>query len=96
MSKVVIFLFSIGALLILAACKEDSDTLPEATQSVDWYKAHQTEHHDVLVKCRANPGTIGMTPNCVNASRANSAMIWGAKGSGMKRIAPLTADEIKN
>ena len=88
MNKAAVFLVVAGALSMLAGCQE-------AVQSVDWYKAHKAERDDVLAKCRANAGTIGATPNCVNAGQAQSAVTWGAK-SGIKTPAPLTADDIKN
>ena len=96
MNRAAIFLVVAGILSMLVGCNEDKETTPEVVQSVEWYKAHKPERDVVLAKCRSNPGQIGATPNCINASRAESATTWGAKGSGIKTPAPLTADDIKN
>lgn len=86
----IMLLFVSGTLLILTGCKEER--LTEVVQTVDWYKANKIERADMMEKCRANPGELALTPNCVNASRAASAIKWGATG-GMKPIKPLTFDQ---
>jgi len=53
---------------VLVGCTEPA----EPVQSVDWYKEHATERADRLAKCRANPGELSETPNCINAERAES------------------------
>jgi hypothetical protein len=53
---------------VLVGCTEPA----EPVQSVDWYKEHATERTDRLAKCRANPGELSETPNCINAERAES------------------------
>lgn len=63
-------------------------------QTVDWYKAHKAERQAVLAKCRNNPGELANTPDCVNASRAQSATTWGATG-GIK-AKPLTFPQVNN
>jgi hypothetical protein len=97
MNKAVIFLIAAGALSILAGCNENKNNsvVPETVQTVDWYKTHTSERDTVLAKCRANPGETAASPNCINATRADSATTWGAKGAGVKPVAPLTADQIK-
>jgi predicted Fe-S protein YdhL (DUF1289 family) len=104
MNKAAIILMAVGVLSVMAGCKEDkTDTAdnttkgaaPEAVQTVEWYKAHNTERNTVLTKCRNNPGSIGATPNCINASRADSSNIWAARGGAIK-LAPLTAADLKN
>jgi len=66
----------------------------EAVQTVDWYKAHDAERHSMLKKCNNNPGQIGATPNCINASRADASSVWASRGGAIK-VAPLTATDIK-
>lgn len=61
----------------LVACKET----PEPVQPVDWYKAHSTERAERLAKCRANPGELALTPNCVNAEKAESLADAGKRGT---------------
>ncbi|EJQ0681022.1 EexN family lipoprotein [Pseudomonas aeruginosa] len=91
MKKMMVLVMA-GALSVLAGCKEDKT---EVVQSVEWYKAHTAERKDMLAKCNENPGERMATPNCVNASRADSSTTWGARGGGIKPVAPLTADELK-
>lgn len=92
MKKFTILLVVAGTLSILAGCKKDE--VPEVVQTVDWYKAHKVERAEVLTKCKANPGELAATPNCVNASRADSSTTWSAKGGGISPVKPLTADQI--
>jgi hypothetical protein len=63
-------------------------------QTVDWYKVHAVERSQVLQACGANPGELMATPDCVNASRASSAVMWGAKGGGVATLKPLSADQL--
>ena len=80
----------------MTGCKEER--LTEVVQTVDWYKAHKTERDDMMEKCRNNPGELALTPNCVNANRALSAITWGATG-GLKPIKkpikPMTVEQLK-
>lgn len=92
MKKFVVTLMVVGALSVLSGCKEEKAV--ETVQTVEWYKAHKTERADMLAKCKANPGELAATPNCVNASRADSSTTWNAKGGGIAPLKPLTADDI--
>nr|BCT99694.1 entry exclusion protein [uncultured bacterium]BCU00308.1 entry exclusion protein [uncultured bacterium] len=95
MKKLTVLLVVAGTLSMLAGCKEDKPETPaEVVQTVDWYKAHKAERAEVLAKCKANPGELAATPNCVNASRADSSSTWSAKGGGVSPVKPLTADDI--
>lgn len=87
MRKLTVLMALAGALSMLAGCNEDKPA-EEVVQTVDWYKAHKTERADVLAKCQSNPGELAATPNCVNASRAESSTTWSATG-GIKAPAPL-------
>lgn len=80
-----------AVLVALSGCKEDDAPV----QTTDWYKEHAAERKAMLAKCNENPGERMATPNCVNAARADSATTWGARGGGIKPVAPLTADELK-
>jgi hypothetical protein len=92
MKKLTVLLVVAGALAMLSGCEEDKPA--EVVQTVDWYKAHQTERDEVLAKCKVNPGELAVTPNCVNASRSDSSSTWSAKGGGISPVRPLTAEEI--
>jgi hypothetical protein len=96
MKKLTVLLVVAGTLSVLAGCKEDkpAEAPADVVQTVDWYKANKAERADVLAKCKANPGELAATPNCVNASRADSSSTWGAKGGGVSPVQPLTADQI--
>lgn len=75
---------------LLTGCKED-----KPVQTTEWYKEHNAERQAMLEECKANPGELAATPNCVNASRADSSKTWSARGAGIKPVAPLTAEELK-
>ncbi|WP_281661162.1 EexN family lipoprotein [Microvirgula aerodenitrificans] len=90
MKKSTALLVVAGTLSILAGCNEKQ---AEVVQSVDWYKAHKAERAGMMAKCKANPGELAATPNCVNAGRADSAVTWGAKGGAIS-VKPLTAEQI--
>lgn len=92
MKKFTVLLVVAGALSVLAGCKDEKPV--EVVQTVEWFKANKTERADVLTKCRANPGELAATPNCVNASRADSDTTWGAKGGGIAPVKPLSAADI--
>ena len=67
---------------VLAGCGENTPV-----QTVDWYKANAPERAAMLAKCKANPGELAASPNCINASRAESA-VDGAKRGGLN-VQPL-------
>jgi len=94
MKKITMVLVAVCMLGALASCKEDQPA-EEVVQTVDWYKDNKVERAEVLAKCIANPGELAATPNCMNASRADSTTTWSAKGGGIKTPAPLTAEQIK-
>lgn len=89
--KTVTILVLAGVFAMLAGCSKDTS---EPVQTVEWYKANKVERAAMMSKCKSNPGELAMTPNCVNATRADSATTWGATGGGIKPIAPVTATEI--
>jgi hypothetical protein len=90
MNKVTIATVVFGALVTLTGCREDGPT--EVVQTVDWFKAHKAERTEVLAKCKANPGELSNTPNCINARRAASSITWSARGG--INVKPLTAADI--
>jgi hypothetical protein len=110
MNRTAILLVAVGMLSVMAGCKEEktdssaADTPKDSTaqavqtvetvQTVDWYKAHNAERHSMLTKCHNNPGQLGATPNCINASRADASSVWASRGGAIK-VAPLTAADLK-
>lgn len=65
-------LMMICATAFLAACGE----VAEEVHTVDWFK--QPENNQVLTDtvnaCKNDPGTLGKTPNCINAFAANDQL----------------------
>lgn len=61
----------------LAGCKQDQ---AEGVLSVDWYKENTVERAERLVQCRANPGELADTPNCINAEQAASLADTSKRG----------------
>ncbi|MBQ9682002.1 MAG: EexN family lipoprotein [Neisseriaceae bacterium] len=61
-------LMIIVATAFLAACGKSA----EEVHTVDWFK--QPENNQVLTDtvqaCKNDPGTLGKTPNCINATEA--------------------------
>ncbi|MFU2883526.1 EexN family lipoprotein [Pseudomonas aeruginosa] len=92
MKKHAVMILAAVAALALAGCKEDEKP-QEVVQTVEWFKEHSAEREAQLAKCKSNPGELAATPNCVNASRADSSSTWSKRG-GIKAPAPLTAEDI--
>ena len=67
-------LMMICATAFLAACGEQQ--VAEKVHTVDWFK--QPENNQVLTDtvnaCKNDPGTLGKTPNCINAFAANDQL----------------------
>ena len=53
--------------LLMLGCEAEKTA---AVQTVDWYLAHDAERKATQKECQNNPGELGQTPNCVNASIA--------------------------
>ncbi|HAY4757173.1 TPA: EexN family lipoprotein [Escherichia coli] len=77
----------LSLVLVVAAVLVGCNKTPEPVQSVDWYKEHKAEREAMLAKCKANPGELALTPNCVNAQAAKEAIAFGTQ-SGIKTTAP--------
>lgn len=70
------------AAVALAGCNEK-----DQVQTVDWYKANAPERATMRAKCKANPGELAASTNCINANRAETA-VDGAKRGGLN-VQPL-------
>ncbi len=57
----------IGACGVLAACSREP---PRASHTVAWYLGHRAERTATVGRCSNDPGTLGKTPDCVNALAA--------------------------
>lgn len=65
----------LALLAILAGCGENTPV-----QTVDWYKEHEAERKEMLVKCKADPGRLGASANCVNAQQADNQKANARRG----------------
>ena len=72
--------------MVLAGCNEE-----ETVQTVDWYKAHETERTAMIAKCKANPGELDASPNCINAVTAANHLT--VEKRGYTKHAPINALE---
>ncbi|HEX7234870.1 MAG TPA: EexN family lipoprotein [Nitrosospira sp.] len=85
--SMVVAMAATGALATLAGC--DSRSGRETTvREVDWYERNAAEREAKLAECRANPGLLDGTPDCINASRAaNNAKAttkWATEKEGVR------------
>ena len=80
---------TIHVLVVIAMIGLSACNTIEAVQTVDWYEAHVPERKAMLDRCHANPGELALTPNCVNASKADS--ILAAQRRGYVQPAPIHA-----
>lgn len=71
-------LMAAAVALILVGCGSE-----EPVQSVEWWKAHPTERASMMKKCMDNPGELAATPNCLNASKADTGSVITGKGYGV-------------
>jgi hypothetical protein len=61
-------------LLGAAGCSREPDT---ARHTVEQYRADKTLRHEVFGKCANDPGTLGKTPDCINAREAERLESYG-------------------
>lgn len=60
---------------LLAGCGENTPVQP-----VDWYKIHEAERSAMIAKCKANPGELAASPNCINATTAANRLTVEKRG----------------
>jgi hypothetical protein len=87
MKKSASFFVLASALAMLTGCEAK-----EAVQTVDWYKAKNTEREAMIARCKNNPGELMATANCVNAIRAREIVSLGAK---RLQLDPLTNEQLR-
>ncbi|MDR2220221.1 MAG: EexN family lipoprotein [Methylobacillus sp.] len=56
----------------MALPAEKSPAISTSAQTVGWYKTHDTEREEMLARCDNNPGELGNTPDCINATHAKN------------------------
>lgn len=70
----------------LTGCGENAPV-----QTVDWYKTHELERTAMIAKCKANPGELGTSSNCINAITAANHLT--VEKRGYTKHAPINALE---
>ena len=70
----------LSALLFIAAVTLVGCGDKDPVQTVDWYKAHETERLSMIEKCDANPGELALSPNCINAKKAGNQITVDKRG----------------
>lgn len=70
--------------MCLARCdsgSRSSDTRTKTTPEVHdvaWYLEHEVDHDDAKRRCKANPGVLRATAECINADQAQKQIfVWG-------------------
>ena len=74
--------------LLIAACLAGCDKGPKSSDpaskttpevhDVAWYLDHEAEHEATKRRCKANPGALRATAECINADQAQKQIfIWG-------------------
>ena len=77
------------ALIVAAALAGCGENTP--VQTVDWYKAHEAERTAMIAKCKANPGELDASPNCINAVTAANHLT--VEKRGYTKRAPINVSE---
>lgn len=85
--RIIFIVAGICSLASLTGC--DSRGGRETTvREVAWYEKNTAEREAKLAECRANPGLLDGTPDCINASRAanNAAATtkWATENEGVR------------
>ncbi len=77
----------LSALLFLAAVTLVGCGDKDPVQTVDWYKENTPERLAMLEKCKANPGELATSANCINATTAANHIAVDKRG--YKQRAPM-------
>jgi hypothetical protein len=77
----------VRALLLITASILTGCEQQEPVKTVDWYKANTSERLKTLERCKANPGELSISANCINASSAANAIVLEQRG--YKRREPV-------
>jgi len=74
------------AAAVLTGCGENTPV-----QTVDWYKANEAERTAMIAKCKANPGELEASANCMNATKAANELVLDKRG--YTKRAPINVSE---
>ena len=81
----------LSALLFLAAVTLVGCGDKDPVQTVDWYKENTPERLAMLEKCKANPGELEASANCMNATKAANELVLDKRG--YTKRAPINVSE---
>jgi hypothetical protein len=70
LSSSLMVIMALSLVVVLTGCNETAPA-PDPVQTVSWYKEHDAERNAMIAKCNDNPGELAMTPNCMNAKKAD-------------------------
>jgi len=79
---------TLTALVLLVGCSREADV---ARHTVEEYRADKTLRQDLFKKCANDPGTLGKTPDCVNAQEAERLEGYGS----LRNSGPIGLDAKK-
>ncbi|QGN00043.1 EexN family lipoprotein [Methylocystis parvus] len=79
---------TLASTLLIATCLSGCDREPRSSEpapkatpvvhDVSWYLENEAEHATTKRRCKANPGTLRDTAECINADQAQKQIfIWG-------------------
>jgi len=75
-------------LVNLVGCSGEADV---ARHTVEEYRADKTLRQEMFKKCANDPGTLGKTPDCINAQEAERLQGYGS----LRNSAPIGLDSTK-
>jgi hypothetical protein len=75
-------------LLTLASCTREADV---ARHTLEDYRADKPLRQEMFKKCTNDPGTLGKTPDCINALEAERLESYGS----LRNSAPIGLDPPK-
>jgi hypothetical protein len=83
-------IYNLIALVLVGAagCTREPDA---AHHTVEQYRADKSLRQEVFGKCANNPGTLGSTPDCINAREAERLESYGS----LRDSGPLGLDSKK-
>ncbi|WP_363351688.1 EexN family lipoprotein [Methylocystis echinoides] len=68
----------------LAGCGNEASSPNAAREGVTesrdvaWFLEHSAEHDKTKARCKADPGTLRTSPECINADQAQKQIfVWG-------------------
>ncbi|WP_265705332.1 EexN family lipoprotein [Verminephrobacter aporrectodeae] len=80
LNKLMIMISHTHFLLLVVAVTRAGCSGKDPVKTVDWYKENTPERLALVEKCRANPGELATSPNCINAITAANQITLDKRG----------------